>query len=96
MTSNGVGPSSVAPAIAELAGGADRLAERARDFVTQGLPLQALHLLDIADGAEPGNMLAREVRIEALKQLLQQSGGHNLWERRWVAAEVQDLERRSA
>jgi glyoxylase-like metal-dependent hydrolase (beta-lactamase superfamily II) len=92
----GVPPSSVAPAIAEMAGGADRLAARAGDFVAQGLPLEALHLLDIADGAEAGNTLAREVRIEALKLLLQQSGGRNLWERRWIAAEVGDLERRIA
>jgi alkyl sulfatase BDS1-like metallo-beta-lactamase superfamily hydrolase len=92
----GVPPSSVAPAIAEMAGGADRLAARARDFVAQGLPLEALHLLDIADGAEARNTLAREVRIEALKLLLQQSGGRNLWERRWIAAEVGDLERRIA
>lgn len=92
----GVPSSSVAPAIAEMAGGADRLAARAREFVAQGLPLQALHLLDVADGAEACNMLAREVRIEALKLLLQQSGGRNLWERRWIAAEVQDLEERSA
>ena len=49
----GVPPSSVAPAIAELAGGADRLAERARQFVTDSKPLEALHLLDIALAAAP-------------------------------------------
>lgn len=92
----GVPSSTVAPAIAEMAGGVDRLATRARDHVAEGLPLQALHLLDIAASADADNLLAREVRIEALKLLLQQSGGRNLWERRWIAAEIQDLEQRSA
>lgn len=92
----GVPSSTVAPAIAEMAGGVDRIATRARDHVAEGLPLQALHLLDIAASADADNLLAREVRIEALKLLLQQSGGRNLWERRWIAAEIQDLEQRSA
>ena len=86
----GVPPSSVAPAIAELAGGADRLALRAQDFVASGKPLEALHLLDIALAAEPDLTLGRDVKHEALKLLLQQTGGKNFWERMWIAAEIRD------
>jgi alkyl sulfatase BDS1-like metallo-beta-lactamase superfamily hydrolase len=88
----GVPPSSVAPAIAELAGGADRLAERARVFVAEGKPLEALHLLDIALAADPASAHGREVKREALKLLLDQTGGKNLWERMSIAAEIRALE----
>ena len=88
----GVSPSSVAPALAELAGGADRLAERARQFVTDGKPLEALHMLDVALAASPGSELARAVKREALEALIAVTGGNNLWERMWIAAELRALE----
>ena len=84
-------PEHVAPALAELAGGADRIAERARGFVAEGRPLEALHLLDVALGAEPASMLAREVRIAALEQLLEKGGRDNLWERMWIASELRAI-----
>lgn len=87
-----VPPSSVAPAIAELAGGADRLSERARAFVAAGQPLEALHLLDIALAAEPASNLAHQVKRAALELLLEQTGGRNLWERMWIAAELRALQ----
>jgi glyoxylase-like metal-dependent hydrolase (beta-lactamase superfamily II) len=88
----GVPPSSVAADVAELAGGADRLAERARGYVGGGKPLEALHLLDIALAAEPGSAVGREVKREALKLLNEQTGGKNLWERMWIASELRELE----
>lgn len=88
----GVPASAVAPAIAELAGGADRLAERARGFVAEGRPLEALHLLDVALAAEPGSVLGREVKREALQLLDAQTGGKNLWERMSIAAELRELD----
>jgi alkyl sulfatase BDS1-like metallo-beta-lactamase superfamily hydrolase len=88
----GVPSSSAAPAIAELAGGADRLAERARGFVAESKPLEALQLLDIALAAAPKSVLGRTVKREALTLLLEQSGGKNLWERMWIAAEIRDLD----
>jgi alkyl sulfatase BDS1-like metallo-beta-lactamase superfamily hydrolase len=91
----GVPPSSVAPAIADLAGGADRLAERAKAFLTEGKPLEALHLLDIALAAQAECVLARKVKRDALTLLDQQTGGKNLWERMWIAAEIRDLESNS-
>ena len=88
----GVPPSSVAPALAELAGGAERLAERAQTFVTEDQPLEALHILEIALAAQPQCARAREVKRAALRLLDQQTGGKNLWERMWIAAELRDLD----
>jgi alkyl sulfatase BDS1-like metallo-beta-lactamase superfamily hydrolase len=88
----GVPPSSVAPAIAELAGGADRLAERARTFVTSGRPLEALHLLSIALAADPTSTVSRTVKRQALELLGKQTGGRNLWERMWIASELRALD----
>lgn len=87
----GVPSASVAPAIAELAGGAERLVDRARAFVAAGRPLEALHLLDIALAAAPRSAPARAVKRQALEALLAQSGGQNLWERMWIAAEIRAL-----
>jgi hypothetical protein len=70
----------------------DRLAERARLFVGDAKPLEALHLLDIALAAAPDSTLARTVKREALTLLLEQSGGKNLWERMWIAAEIRELD----
>jgi alkyl sulfatase BDS1-like metallo-beta-lactamase superfamily hydrolase len=91
----GVGPDSVAPALAELAGGAERLAGRARSFLAENKPLEALHLLDIALSAAPQSALVREVKREALELLLAHTGGKNLWERMWIAAELRGLSERS-
>lgn len=87
----GVSPFSVAPAIAELAGGAERLAERAREFVLIAQPLEALHILDIALAAEPDCEIALQVKRDALLLLDNQTGGTNLWERMWIAAAINDL-----
>ncbi|HTZ69120.1 MAG TPA: alkyl sulfatase dimerization domain-containing protein [Acetobacteraceae bacterium] len=82
---------SVAAAIAELAGGAEGIAARARAFVGEGKPLEALHMLDIALAADPASAVGREVKREALQLLLAQSGGKNLWERMWITSEIRAL-----
>lgn len=87
----GVAPSSVAPALVELAGGIDRLSERARAFVAAGRPLEALYLTDIALVTEPGSRTALDVKGDALKLLLAQGADRNLWERMWIAAELRQL-----
>jgi alkyl sulfatase BDS1-like metallo-beta-lactamase superfamily hydrolase len=87
-----IAPSTVAPAIAELAGGAGPLAERARGFVADGKPIEALHVLDIALAADPASTIGRGVKRDALNLLLAQSGGKNLWERMWIASELRALE----
>ena len=87
----GVPPSSVAAALAELAGGAERIAERARGFLLRGEPLEALHLLEIALAVDAASLLARQVKRDALLLLDHQTGGRNLWERRWIASEIELL-----
>jgi hypothetical protein len=59
--------------------------------VAEQKPLEALHLLDVALTAEPGLASGIEVKREALKLLLEQSGGKNLWERMWIASELRAL-----
>jgi alkyl sulfatase BDS1-like metallo-beta-lactamase superfamily hydrolase len=88
----GVPASSVASSLVELVGGAAPLAERATAFVDAGKPLEALHLLDIALAAEPQFAAARTAKRAALQTLLEQSGGKNLWERMWIAAEIRALD----
>jgi alkyl sulfatase BDS1-like metallo-beta-lactamase superfamily hydrolase len=84
----GVPRASVDADVAELAGGAARLAARARQHVDTGRPLQALHLLDIALGAEPGDREALAAKKAALEQLLAASGGSNLSETMWLKSEI--------
>jgi alkyl sulfatase BDS1-like metallo-beta-lactamase superfamily hydrolase len=88
----GVPAASVSPALAELAGGAERIAARAAQFVAEGKSLEALHLLDVALTAEPSSAAARDVKRTALRALLDQSGGKNFWERMWIAAELRELD----
>lgn len=87
----GVPASSIAPELVELAGGVERLAERAARLVQDGRPLEALHMLDLALAASPDSDLARSAKRDALKLLDAQSSANNLWERRWIAAELRDL-----
>jgi alkyl sulfatase BDS1-like metallo-beta-lactamase superfamily hydrolase len=80
--------SSVDADLADLAGGADRLAGRAREKLDGGKPLDALHLLDVALGAEPANAAALTVKKDALQALLKEGGGSNLSETMWLKSEI--------
>jgi alkyl sulfatase BDS1-like metallo-beta-lactamase superfamily hydrolase len=84
----GVPRSSVHADLAQLAGGASTLATRAARKVAEDKPLEAIHLLDIALGAEPGNKDALAVKITALERLLAASGGSNLSEVMWLKSEI--------
>lgn len=84
----GVPRSSVDSDLVELAGGADRLAGRARARLEKGEPLEALHLLDVALGAEPANAAALTVKKDALQALLAEGGGSNLSETMWLKSEI--------
>ena len=88
----GVPRSSVHADIAELAGGAGALAARAKVHVDAGRPLEALHLLDIALGAEPGNAEALMVKKAASQALLEASGGSNLSETMWLRSEIAEID----
>ena len=88
----GVPRSSVDGDLAELAGGADRLAERAQARLDAGEPLEALHLVAIALGAEPGNRAALLVKKGASQLLLERSGQSNLSETMWLRSEIAEVE----
>jgi alkyl sulfatase BDS1-like metallo-beta-lactamase superfamily hydrolase len=88
----GVPPSSVAPTLVELTGGTESIVVKARDFLQSQKPLEALHLLDIVLAAEPDLPSGREAKKEALNQLLEQTGGNNLWERMWIDAAIRDTQ----
>jgi len=89
----GVPRSSIDADLAELAGGADRLAERAKARLDQGEPLEALHLVAIALGADPGNRAALIVRKDASQILLERSGQANLSETMWLRSEISECEK---
>jgi len=84
----GVPRRSVDADIVGLAGGADKLAERAQAKLDAGEPLEALHLVDIALGAEPANKASLGVKKGASEALLKASGGSNLSETMWLRAEI--------
>ncbi len=84
----GVPRTSIYADLAELAGGADALATRAAAKMADDKPLEAIHLLDIALGAEPGNTKALAIKKSALERLLALSGGSNLSETMWLKSEI--------
>ena len=88
----GVPRSSVGADLADRAGGASALAARAPAKTAQGKPLEAIHLLDVALGAEPGNSDALAVKKDALQDLLAASGGTNLSETMWLKSEISATE----
>lgn len=90
----GVPRSSVDADLAELAGGAAKLAERAQAKLDAGAALEAVHLTDIALGAEPANAEALRVRKAAHEALLAASGGRNLSETMWLRSEIAAMEAR--
>jgi alkyl sulfatase BDS1-like metallo-beta-lactamase superfamily hydrolase len=84
----GVPRSSINADLVELAGGASAVARRAAARLTEGKPLEAIHLLDIALGAESNNKDALAVKKDALNALLAQCGGSNLSEVMWLKSEI--------
>jgi alkyl sulfatase BDS1-like metallo-beta-lactamase superfamily hydrolase len=84
----GVPRSSVHADLSELAGGASTLATRARQKLDGGLPLEAMHLIDIALDAEPSNVAALGAKRDALQVLLRESKGTNLSETMWLKSEI--------
>jgi glyoxylase-like metal-dependent hydrolase (beta-lactamase superfamily II) len=88
----GVPRSSIDRDIAELSGGATVLAARARERLKERHPLQAMHLLEVALGADPVNKDALSVKKDALQVLLAASGGTNLSEVMWLRSEIAAVE----
>lgn len=92
----GVPRSSVDADIVELVGGADRLAEKAQAKLQADQPLEALHLVAIALGAEPDNRAALLVKKQASQILLDKSGQANLSETMWLRSEIAEVEAKLA
>lgn len=88
----GVPRSSIDDDLAELSGGASVLAARARERLNKNQPVQAMHLLDIALGADLANRDALSVKKDALQVLLAASGGTNLSEVMWLRSEIAAVE----
>jgi alkyl sulfatase BDS1-like metallo-beta-lactamase superfamily hydrolase len=87
----GVPPWSVWGELAEAAGGAGPLAERARGRLAAGEPVEALHLAEVALAAEPEHRGALEASLTAHRALL--AGTENFWEVQWLRREIERLER---
>jgi len=84
----GVPKSSINADLVELSGGAGALAARARLKLSEGRPLEALHLLDIALGADRTHTDSLAAKKDALQVLLRESGGSNLSEVMWLKSEI--------
>lgn len=92
----GVPRSSIDADLADMAGGPSALAARARRKMDQGKALEAMHMVEIARGADPDCVPALEVQRDALGQLLDESGRINLSETMWLLSELRDVESRLA
>ena len=84
-----VPPRAIWPDLVELAGGTSRLVERARRYVEGGMPLAALHLIDIALVDDPGDHATRALQIEALTALIDRSAGLNFDELGWLENQIE-------
>ena len=63
--------------LVDLAGGADAVAERARAKLAAGAPVEAIHLAEVALGADPAHRGALEASLAAHEQLENES--KNFW-----------------
>ncbi len=83
-----VPPSAVWPELAELAGGPAALARAASAHNEAGRPVEALHFLEIALAADPGNAASRRAQIVSLEQLIDRTGGATYDEIAWLESEL--------
>jgi glyoxylase-like metal-dependent hydrolase (beta-lactamase superfamily II) len=83
-----VPPSSVWGDLVEMAGGVDRIAERAAQHLDGGEPLQAIHLTDMALSMDSTHRRALEVHAAA-HELLLDHAGDNFDELGYLETEVQ-------
>lgn len=89
----GVPQKAVHADIAELAGGAEKLAQRAQAHADAGRPLEALHLTQIALNVDPANRAALLAKKAATAALLEASGGKNLSETMWLRSELAEIDK---
>jgi len=66
--------SAVWPELVDMAGGADKVADKARAHLP-GEPVKALHLIEMAVGVAPQSRVVREVELAVYEALLEGTGG---------------------
>jgi len=86
---------SVAPDLLQLAGGSRKIAARAAQYVSEGQPLQALHLIELTLPAAPSDRALLEVKIDAQKALLARQDG-NFHSTMWLKADIAEVEKQLA
>ncbi|ETI64242.1 beta-lactamase [Sphingobium sp. C100] len=84
----GVPRSAVDSDLLQLAGGVAAINQRAQARLDADQPLEALHLLDIALGAEPGDRDALSVKKAVIERLQAKAGSENLSETMWLRSEI--------
>jgi alkyl sulfatase BDS1-like metallo-beta-lactamase superfamily hydrolase len=87
-----VPPRSVWPELTELAGGADVLAARALRRVGAGEPVEALHLVEVALAAEPGNKTVLQAQLAALEALVDRNRGVAFDELGWLEGQIMNVQ----
>jgi alkyl sulfatase BDS1-like metallo-beta-lactamase superfamily hydrolase len=86
-----VPPSKVSLDLVELAGGPEPVLTRARRYLGEGCPLQAMHLAEAVLATAPNYAAALAVKLAATELLLAQCTRENFSETRWLEAEVRSL-----
>jgi len=82
-------PTAVYADLVELAGGPEALARRAREKLAAGLPVEAIHLAEVALHAEPLHRGALEASLAAHEQL--DSESENFWLSSWLRKQAGHL-----
>lgn len=85
----GLAPDAVAADLAQLAGGAAPLAERAQRRLAEGDAAQAIALAEIALSAEPRHAESLSASLAAHEALL--AASRNFWESAWLRREIARL-----
>jgi alkyl sulfatase BDS1-like metallo-beta-lactamase superfamily hydrolase len=87
-----VPPQAVSADFVELAGGADRVIERAQQYLATSKPLQALHLAEAVLSTNAADVEALRTKLAATEQLLDSSGRENFSEVRWLESDIRRLQ----
>lgn len=80
--------SAIWPELAAMAGGASAIAARAGAHVAAGRPVEALHLLEVALAAEPGNQAALMAELAAYEALADRTEGKTFDELGWLEGRI--------
>ncbi len=89
-----VPPSAVWPDLVGLAGGPEKVIDRARQHLNAGRPLHALHLAEAVLTADPQCTGALRVKLEATEYLLAHNDRETFSEVRWLESEAATLRAR--